>query len=302
MNLSKTIPVISPGKLDVFHFKEAEVPFPQNDYSEHFHINTLEDVKNKLKFPIPPHRKTVYDFIFLERGHSVRSKNLIEYKLNKNTFFFLPANQVSEHNYLSKDVKGYYCHFSLDLLVQDIRPQELIKEYLFLNSHESPIVQIDRQALVFVQNILSRLMVEYRKGSKGNLNIFRKYLLALFAELKVFTTNTKDIPKGNAWTLVENFKELLAMNIYSIQKITDYAKLLNISPNHLNKCVKKVLGRSSHDLINEMLLLESKVLLKQTSLSIKEIAYKIGKSEISDFDRFFKSQTGMTPTEFRVLV
>ena len=47
MNLSKTIPVISPGKLDVFPFwKKPKYPSPckQNDYSEHFNI-PLEDVK-----------------------------------------------------------------------------------------------------------------------------------------------------------------------------------------------------------------------------------------------------------------
>ncbi|NBB21336.1 helix-turn-helix domain-containing protein [Runella sp. CRIBMP] len=50
-----------------------------------------------------------------------------------------------------------------------------------------------------------------------------------------------------------------------------------------------------------MLLLEAKVLLKQTNLNVTEIAYKIGKNEISDFARFFKAQTGMKPSEYRMM-
>jgi AraC family transcriptional regulator, transcriptional activator of pobA len=70
---------------------------------------------------------------------------------------------------------------------------------------------------------------------------------------------------------------------------------------HLNKCVKSTLGKSAHDLLSDMLILEAKVLLKQTNLTILEIAYKIGRNEISDFTRFFKAQTGMKPSDYRNL-
>ena len=51
-----------------------------------------------------------------------------------------------------------------------------------------------------------------------------------------------------------------------------------------------------------MLLLEAKVLLKQTSLSISEITFQIGRNEIADFTRFFKTKTGMNPGEYRKMV
>ena len=55
-------------------------------------------------------------------------------------------------------------------------------------------------------------------------------------------------------------------------------------------------------MINEMLLLEVKVLLKQTNLNVTEIAYKVGKNEASDFVRFIKKQTGIRPSEYRKIV
>ena len=78
--------------------------------------------------------------------------------------------------------------------------------------------------------------------------------------------------------------------------------MLAVSPNHLNKCVKTVTGKSAHDLLSEMILLEAKVLLKQTSQSVSEIAFQIGRNEISDFVRFFKSKTGMSPGEYRKMI
>jgi AraC-like DNA-binding protein len=46
-------------------------------------------------------------------------------------------------------------------------------------------------------------------------------------------------------------------------------------------------------------MLESKVLLKQTSLSISEISYKLGQFHVSNFVRLFKSKTGISPGEYR---
>ncbi len=101
--------------------------------------------------------------------------------------------------------------------------------------------------------------------------------------------------------MTEQYKNALSQHIYQKQKVTDYAEMLSVTPNHLNKCVKSSTGKSAHDLLSEMLILEAKVLLKQTNMTISEVAYKIGRNEISDFARFFKAQTGMKSSEFRVL-
>lgn len=50
-----------------------------------------------------------------------------------------------------------------------------------------------------------------------------------------------------------------------------------------------------------MLLLESKFLLKQSNLNISEVASKLGRNEISDFGRFFKTQTGYSSSEYRLM-
>jgi AraC family transcriptional regulator, transcriptional activator of pobA len=81
--------------------------------------------------------------------------------------------------------------------------------------------------------------------------------------------------------------------------VTEYADMLAVSPNHLNKCVKTATGKSAQDLLNEMIVLEAMVLIKQTDMQISEIAYKLSQQNHSDFSRFFKSKTGMTPKEYK---
>lgn len=70
----------------------------------YFHINRLEDYKDIMRFPLPPHRKVVFDFVFLTQGQSVRSKGLDSFEFSANTFFFLPTYQITMIN-LSKEEK-----------------------------------------------------------------------------------------------------------------------------------------------------------------------------------------------------
>jgi AraC-like DNA-binding protein len=164
-----------------------------------------------------------------------------------------------------------------------------------------PLVIINEEAKANVIFLLERLLNEYKAEKECRVDILRVYLLTLFTELKPYVEASKPQTINAASQITDEFKKALTKHISDKFKISDYADLLHISPNHLNKCVKQATGKSAHDLLNEMLLLEAKVLLKQTNLNVTEIAYKIGKNEISDFARFFKAQTGMRPSEYRLM-
>ncbi|CAN5713121.1 hypothetical protein BH10BAC2_BH10BAC2_17040 [soil metagenome] len=83
---------------------------------QQFHINRVEDFIAHLKFPFPPHRQTVSDFIFLTKGNSIRSKGLDKYDFVANNFFsFCRAYQISAHDFMSVDAEGFYCHFDMEI-------------------------------------------------------------------------------------------------------------------------------------------------------------------------------------------
>lgn len=264
-----------------------------------FHINKLEDYRDKIKFPLPPHRKLVYDFLFLTKGTTLRSKALNPYEIGENTFFFLPANQITNHESMSTDVEGYFCHFNLDIFTNHLPQHNIRRDFPFLQFIGNPIVEIDDAIRPLLLPIFQRLEVEYAKEQEANLDIVTVYLLALFTEIKRFYTPSVSVKKNTALMIAQNYKDALSRHIYEKQKVTEYADMLAVSPNHLNKCVKNTTGKSAQDLLNEMILLEAKVLLKQTDMQISEIAYKLSQQNHSDFSRFFKTKTGMTPKEYK---
>ena len=106
-----------------------------------------------------------------------------------------------------------------------------------------------------------------------------------------------DVTKDN--TLLTRYKKLVSQFFITKRQVAEYAHLLTVTPNHLNKIIKEQTGKTASDFINAMLLMEAKALLKHTELSISEIAYQLDFTDPSHFNKFFKKGTEYTPLNYR---
>ena len=287
------IPILEGNRLDEFHFGNVPKQFSSRNHL--FHINRLEDARANLSLPLPPHRKMVYDLIFITRGQSTRSKGLTEYRFGKNQFFFLPALQLTTHETMSENVLGYFMHFSPDLFTQTLQH---FNTYSFLEFNAPPVVTIPEQDVYVFQNILERLLVIYQRKEAFKPDVVEWYLMALFTEVERFVDRREAPKRDTAADLTGRYKDKLTQNIYVHHSVKEYARLLYVTPNHLNKCVKKTLNQTAQSLLNDMLILEAKSLLKYSDLSISAIAEKLLGGSPSNFSRFFKRQTGKTPRDY----
>lgn len=89
----------------------------------------------------------------------------------------------------------------------------------------------------------------------------------------------------------ENFREQRQIGFYSDQ--------LCVSSKHLSSVVKEISGRTAGDWIENYVTVEAKVLLRTTDLPIQEIASRLHFTNQSFFGKYFKHQTGMSPSEYR---
>lgn len=295
---SEQIPILSGPEMDRFHFDASLWNLYKTGHTNLFHINRIEGTKEHLKFPLAPHRKTVSDFIFLTQGTSIRSKGLDTYEFAANTFFFLPAYQISAHEGYSEDAEGFYCHFNAEILTKDLVQPGFLNQFSFLQFVGNPLVKVDEKTIDIIHPILHRLERE-NTSERPNYTLISSYLSALFLELQPFAGQAEKVKENSAARITQQYKDALAQHIYEKQSLSEYAQLLSITADYLNKCVKTTTGKPAHDLLSDMMLMEAKALLKQTSLSVSEVAFKVGKEDPSDFTRFFKSKTGLTPSQYR---
>ena len=81
---------------------------------------------------------------------------------------------------------------------------------------------------------------------------------------------------------------------------TKLAKELNYSGNYLNKIVQKFSGMSIFDYGNSFTMQKAASLLRDSSLTISDIAIELGFSDRTHFYKLFKNEYGMTPREYRL--
>ncbi len=106
--------------------------------------------------------------------------------------------------------------------------------------------------------------------------------------------------------IVSNYLEKLDAHIDSLKKgeedraleISEFAEMLHIHPVHLSNTVKAVTGQSTCSLYEERLVKVSKELLLSREFSIKNVAMRLT-YDPSNFTKFFKKFTGLSPKEFR---
>ena len=97
----------------------------------------------------------------------------------------------------------------------------------------------------------------------------------------------------------DQFIKLVTEHHSTERNMTFYADKLFLTPKYLSKLVKSISGRSAPDWINSFVILEAKNMLKYSDMNIKGIVYKLHFANQSVFYKFFKSHTGMTPSEYR---
>ncbi|WP_181907364.1 helix-turn-helix domain-containing protein [Cohnella lupini] len=81
--------------------------------------------------------------------------------------------------------------------------------------------------------------------------------------------------------------------------VDELASLLHLHPNYFIAYFKKRFGVSPHKYVNRKRAEKAKTLLMTTALSIKEISALTGFPDTNHFTKFFRKETGFSPTEFR---
>jgi AraC family transcriptional regulator, transcriptional activator of pobA len=295
---TEIIPTLQASDMLSFHSQTIDwQPVVTNPKHDFFHINRLEGFASKIAFPLPPHRKTLHDFIFIKKGFSVRSKGLSSYEFSSGSVFFLPAFQITQHEIMSDDIEGFFCHFD-ESIFQFLPKNYLNENFSFFQYQSMPLIKLSPETQIQVEFILNRLLMLYQGEQFIDKNLIATYLLTLFEEFKIEQPSQSKKTKNAFFDITERYKNALAIHIYQKQSIKGYADLLNVSPNYLNKCTKFSINKTAQELLIEMLILEAKFLLKYSNLQVSEIAVKLCDQTPSNFARFFKSQTGITPKDY----
>ncbi|WP_185960480.1 helix-turn-helix domain-containing protein [Pedobacter westerhofensis] len=257
-----------------------------------FYIHGLADDTYEIQMPLPSHRQIQHSIILVTAGALEASSGFDNYIIEKNMMIVIPAGQITSLSFMSEDIEVYYLHFS-DTYLSHSKVD--LSEWLI-----RPVIKFADAELGHLLVLLKRM--QQLNEDEKNADVIKLYLTTLLAEMKQSSNFRLRINFPAHERLTMEFKKLINYHITKDKSVSFYAEKLNVTPNHLNKSVKTTLSRSASELIDEMLILEAKILMQKNNLSISEIAFKIGFEDLSYFGRFFKKHTAHTPTEYRNMI
>lgn len=294
----QNIPLLSPIIFKKNHIKNNTDEMLNDENISEFFIHAFQDDEVKLNLPLPPHKKTVNDFVFVFKGSMTKNVGIESFNLEKNDFLFTPKNNITTTEKISDDLEGFYGHFSDEFVgansfLRTLHAQPNRPNYLHISPTEVPILEF----------LLARIVQLYknRKNKETDYRIIPFYLSAVFAEL-FLTLDHQQIASNQCSVLFLKFKSLVDQQFKQNLTIAEYASQLHVSPNHLNKRVKSETGKTTSELIKEVTILEAKVLLLQTKMTVKQISSELGFNDDSYFSRLFKNETNYTPSNYRKMI
>ncbi|MCO7125164.1 AraC family transcriptional regulator [Sporolactobacillus shoreicorticis] len=88
-------------------------------------------------------------------------------------------------------------------------------------------------------------------------------------------------------------------NFQSDCKLKNLSKMIGYDYSYLSKVFTKVMNVSFPEYLNSYRISYGRQLLKNTTLSVSQIAYKCGYTDVRGFNRNFKQLNQCTPQEFR---
>ena len=99
--------------------------------------------------------------------------------------------------------------------------------------------------------------------------------------------------------LNDYFHNSEAVFINGLPSVKHFADKCRLSSNYFGDLVKKETGKTPMEFIQQKVIVIAKEELHSTDATITEVAYRLGFQSSQHFNRYFKRNTGMTPTEFR---
>jgi AraC-like DNA-binding protein len=177
---------------------------------------------------------------------------------------------------------------------------ELSSIFIFSRTH--PVFTLNKDE---VNNICTYFQGIKQKMDKQDhhfrRDVVRSLMMTMIYDLGnvIFRIQSSDRKQSRAEVIFSQFIDLVENNFREEKRVSWYAKQLCITPKYLSESVKQVSRRTPNEWIDNYVILEARVMLKDSALSIKEIAQQLHFPNQSFFGKFFKEHVGMSPSKYR---
>jgi AraC family transcriptional regulator, transcriptional activator of pobA len=228
-------------------------------------------------------------FLWFTRGRGQFRIGSVLRGFGPNTVLFIPAGTI--HSVIpSSNTQGYAGFLPETLPVPVPHSPALIKA-----------------ASIFDQGQMTgnfeQISLEHDSVQLGSEHVIESYLTLLSVWIERNQARNECLVVGRpsaAQRLVDRFLQRLEDNHPMGLAVSTYAAVLDVTPTHLSRACREMIGKPASELVQDRVILAAKFMLAQSEIRIAEIAADLGFTSAAYFTRLFKQVAGLSPREFRL--
>jgi AraC-like DNA-binding protein len=201
----------------------------------------------------------------------------------------------------STDMEGLCIMMSVDFFHEIIKSVHDVSS-LFVVARMQPVMKLEYEEIEtfkdYFQVVKQKIIDNHNHFRK---DLIRTLMLAMFYDVGNVIYRVKDFDESlrRSEKVFTNFLKMVEENCKKERRVAWYAQQQNITPKYLSEAVKRVSGRTAVEWVENYVTMELRVLLKNSTKTIKEIANEMNFPNQSFLGKYFKEHVGMTPSEYR---
>ncbi|RXK86274.1 AraC family transcriptional regulator [Filimonas effusa] len=278
---------------------------PIQSFRQDKQIQTMNE-KDTLEVIHPgyPYRSETLALILVLGGEIHLKANLIEFVATRNNLVFVNPNKIYEFTSISKDFKMLGISFTSDFLGESgihLGTPEVLE---FFSAGFYPCFPLNDTETHSIHSMLSflsgKLLLQQEQLYLQDV-IRHSFLTLLFEAASIYRrfSSNQQVKLTRKEEITLNFLKLVGAHFRTERSVQFYADALFISARHLSQVVKEVSGKTAGEMIEDAVIQEAKVLLLHPGYNISRITQELNFSSASFFSKFFKTRTGLSPSECR---
>ena len=263
----------------------------------------LEDifVRSRDHNPEQPHQTHFYSFFLYTQGTSKHFVDFVSYPVRKNSLVCVTKGQVNAFQF-DEHIQGYAVLFTQEYFEKQFKslPESIIFS-LFSSQVLSPIIQIPttHNIVSYFNLLFEEFYHEKQQHKEAIVSGLFTIILSKIEQLRNLQVVYQETPEH--LQLFVKFENQIKQQYTTSRSADFYAKTLGITYKHLNHICKKIVHKTAKECIDNFIILEAKRNLINSSIKSTELAYQLGFTESTNFVKYFKKFTELTPNQFKKL-
>ena len=228
-----------------------------------------------------------------------------EMRLSAGDIFMCRPNSILEKSMISMDLEIRAFVLSEEK-VEDLLHETGMRWNFRITASNHEVLHAEeeevRRLCMYYDLLNDKLNTPASQSKQPALDALFKALVYEFYDLRERKSEDESLAPVNyssGENIFRQFVRLLEDPRQPFVSVNDYATMLHITPKYFSSVCKRLSGKTAGEIIRDEIIKQAKLLLRDNTLGIKQIANRLNFANQSHFGTYFHRYVGLSPQQFR---